>query len=58
MVDVFRAIGRLSQSMVTVMITGESGSAEAGGPCTAQAFTAHQRPFVAITAAIQGPAGK
>jgi DNA-binding NtrC family response regulator len=57
MVDVFRAIGRLSQSMVTVMITGESGSAEAGGPCTAQAFTAHQR-FVAITAAIQGPAGK
>jgi DNA-binding NtrC family response regulator len=29
--------------MVTVMITGESGSAGAGGPCTAQAFTAHQR---------------
>ena len=26
MQDVFRAIGRLSQSMVTVMITGESGS--------------------------------
>jgi two-component system nitrogen regulation response regulator GlnG len=26
MQDVFRAIGRLSQSNVTVMITGESGS--------------------------------
>ena len=27
MQDVFRAIGRLSQSNVTVMITGESGTA-------------------------------
>ena len=54
MQDVFRAIGRLSQSMVTVMITGESGS---GKELVARALHKHsprtQGPFVAInTAAI------
>jgi two-component system nitrogen regulation response regulator GlnG len=54
MQDVFRAIGRLSQSHVTVMITGESGS---GKELVAQALHRHspraQGPFVAInTAAI------
>ena len=54
MQDVFRAIGRLSQSMVTVMITGESGS---GQELVARALHKHSPrangPFVAInTAAI------
>ncbi|HZT54739.1 MAG TPA: sigma 54-interacting transcriptional regulator, partial [Burkholderiaceae bacterium] len=54
MQDVFRAIGRLSQSIVTVLITGESGS---GKELVARALHKHspraQGPFVAInTAAI------
>ncbi len=54
MQDVFRAIGRLSQSNVTVMITGESGS---GKELVARALHKHSLrangPFVAInTAAI------
>ena len=58
MQDVFRAIGRLSQSSVTVMITGESGS---GKELVARALHKHsprgdtgsKGPFVAInTAAI------
>jgi two-component system, NtrC family, nitrogen regulation response regulator GlnG len=54
MQDVFRAIGRLSQSNVTVMITGESGS---GKELVARALHKHsprgEGPFVAInTAAI------
>ncbi len=54
MQDVFRAIGRLSQSMVTVMITGESGS---GKELVARALHKHSpranEPFIAInTAAI------
>ena len=54
MQDVFRAIGRLSQSMVTVLITGESGS---GKELVARALHKHSPraagPFVAInTAAI------
>ena len=54
MQDVFRAIGRLSQSNVTVMITGESGS---GKELVAKALHKHSTrangPFVAInTAAI------
>ncbi len=54
MQDVFRAIGRLSQSNVTVMITGESGT---GKELVARALHKHSRraqgPFVAInTAAI------
>lgn len=54
MQDVFRAIGRLSQSLVTVMITGESGS---GKELVARALHKHSArangPFVAInTAAI------
>ncbi|MEO6322413.1 MAG: nitrogen regulation protein NR(I), partial [Polaromonas sp.] len=54
MQDVFRAIGRLSQSMVTVMITGESGS---GKELVARALHKHSQrasgPFIAInTAAI------
>jgi two-component system nitrogen regulation response regulator GlnG len=54
MQDVFRAIGRLSQSNVTVMITGESGS---GKELVARALHKHSPrahgPFVAInTAAI------
>jgi DNA-binding NtrC family response regulator len=37
MQDVFRAIGRLSQSHVTVLITGESGTGKERWPkrCTA-----------------------
>ena len=57
MQDVFRAIGRLSQSNVTVMITGESGT---GKELVAHALHKHsprglggKAPFVAInTAAI------
>ncbi len=54
MQDVFRAIGRLSQSQATVLITGESG---AGKELVARALHRHspcaQGPFVAInTAAI------
>ena len=54
MQDVFRAIGRLSQSHVTVLITGESGS---GKELVARALHRHspraQGPFVALnTAAI------
>ena len=54
MQDVFRAIGRLSQSNVTVMITGESGS---GKELVAKALHKHSSrangPFIAInTAAI------
>ena len=54
MQDVFRAIGRLSQSNVTVLLTGESGS---GKEVVARALHKHspraQAPFVAInTAAI------
>ncbi|MBK6865048.1 MAG: nitrogen regulation protein NR(I) [Ideonella sp.] len=54
MQDVFRAIGRLSQSVVTVLVTGESGS---GKELVARALHKHSPradgPFVAInTAAI------
>ena len=54
MQDVFRAIGRLSQSSATVLITGESG---AGKELVARALHRHSpraaKPFVAInTAAI------
>ncbi|MDE2415538.1 MAG: nitrogen regulation protein NR(I) [Comamonadaceae bacterium] len=54
MQDVFRAIGRLSQSVVTVLITGESGT---GKELVARALHRHSPvaggPFVAInTAAI------
>lgn len=52
--EVFRAIGRLSQSHVTVLITGESGS---GKELVARALHKHspraQQPFIALnTAAI------
>jgi two-component system nitrogen regulation response regulator GlnG len=54
MQEVFRAIGRLSQSSVTVLITGESGT---GKELVARALHRHSRrapgPFIAInTAAI------
>jgi two-component system, NtrC family, nitrogen regulation response regulator GlnG len=54
MQEVFRAIGRLSQSHATVMITGESGS---GKELVANALHRHSpragRPFIALnTAAI------
>ncbi|WP_332814768.1 nitrogen regulation protein NR(I) [Ramlibacter sp.] len=54
MQDVFRAIGRLSQSNVTVLVTGESGT---GKELVARALHRHspraEGPFVAInTAAI------
>jgi two-component system nitrogen regulation response regulator GlnG len=54
MQDVFRAIGRLSQSQITVMITGESGT---GKELVARALHANSpranRPFIAVnTAAI------
>ncbi|MDR2366152.1 MAG: sigma 54-interacting transcriptional regulator, partial [Zoogloeaceae bacterium] len=56
MQEVFRAIGRLSQSHTTVLITGESGS---GKELVARALHRHSprqdAPFVAInTAAIPG----
>jgi two-component system, NtrC family, nitrogen regulation response regulator GlnG len=54
MQDVFRAVGRLSQSQATVLITGESGT---GKELIAQALHRHSpraaRPFIALnTAAI------
>jgi two-component system nitrogen regulation response regulator GlnG len=54
MQDVFRAIGRLSQSNVTVLITGESGT---GKELVARALYKHssraEQPFIALnTAAI------
>ncbi len=54
MQEVFRAIGRLSQSNITVLITGESGT---GKELVAQALHEHSpradKPFIAInTAAI------
>jgi two-component system, NtrC family, nitrogen regulation response regulator GlnG len=52
MQEVFRAIGRLSQSSATVMITGESGT---GKELVARALHRHgaraQKPFVAINTA-------
>ena len=52
MQEVFRAIGRLSQSSATVMITGESGS---GKELVARALHRHSpraaKPFVAINTA-------
>lgn len=52
MQEVFRAIGRLSQSAATVMITGESGS---GKELVARALHRHSqranKPFVAINSA-------
>jgi len=52
MQEVFRAVGRLSQSSATVLITGESGT---GKELVAQALHRHSarasRPFVAINTA-------
>ena len=52
MQEVFRAIGRLSQSSATVLITGESGT---GKELVARALHRHsaraQKPFVAINTA-------
>ena len=52
MQDVFRAIGRLSQSAVTVLLTGESG---AGKEVVARAIWKHSRrsraPFIALNMA-------
>jgi len=52
MQDVFRAIGRLSQSSATVLITGDSGT---GKELVARALHRHsaraQKPFVAINTA-------
>ena len=52
MQDVFRAIGRLSQSSATVLITGESGT---GKELVARALHRHsaraQKPFIAINTA-------
>jgi two-component system, NtrC family, nitrogen regulation response regulator GlnG len=52
MQEVFRAIGRLSQSTVTVLITGESGS---GKEVVARALHKHSaraaRPFIALNMA-------
>src|ERR1700704_1489194 len=50
--EVFRAIGRLSQSSVTVLLTGESGS---GKEVVARALHRHstraERPFIALNMA-------
>jgi two-component system, NtrC family, nitrogen regulation response regulator GlnG len=52
MQDVFRAIGRLSQSNVTVLLTGESGS---GKEVVARALHKHspraEQPFIALNMA-------
>ncbi|HET8817703.1 MAG TPA: nitrogen regulation protein NR(I) [Pseudidiomarina sp.] len=52
MQDVFRAIGRLSHSSVTVLLTGESGT---GKELVARALHQHsprrQRPFIALNMA-------
>src|SRR5882762_9214402 len=52
MQEVFRAIGRLSQSNVTILITGESGS---GKEVVARALHKHStrsaRPFIALNMA-------
>jgi two-component system nitrogen regulation response regulator GlnG len=52
MQDVFRAIGRLAQSNVTVLLTGESGS---GKEVVARALHKHspraERPFIALNMA-------
>ena len=52
MQDVFRAIGRLSHSNISVMITGESGT---GKELVAQALHEHSpragKPFIAVNAA-------
>ena len=52
MQEVFRAIGRLSQSNVTVLLTGESG---AGKEVVARAIWKHSRrsraPYIAINMA-------
>ena len=52
MQEVFRAIGRLSQSSATVLITGESGT---GKELVARALHRHStrvaKPFVAINTA-------
>src|SRR5262245_20778761 len=52
MQDVFRAIGRLSQSSATILITGDSGT---GKELVARALHRHsaraQKPFVAINTA-------
>ncbi len=56
MQEVFRAIGRLSQSSATVMITGESGS---GKELVARALPRHSprsdKPFIAINTAAGWP---
>ena len=54
MQDVFRAIGRLSQSVVTVLITGESGSGKELVACALHRHSPRAGgPFIAInTAAI------
>ena len=56
MQEVFRAVGRLSRSNITVLITGESGT---GKELVARALHSHSpradRPFIALnTAAIPG----
>jgi two-component system nitrogen regulation response regulator GlnG len=54
MQEVFRAIGRLSQSSATVMITGESGTGKELVACALHRHSSRSgRPFIAInTAAI------
>jgi len=54
MQDLFRAIGRLSQSQITVLITGESGTGkELVARALHQTSARAQKPFIAInTAAI------
>ncbi|MFM2087199.1 MAG: nitrogen regulation protein, partial [Pseudomonadota bacterium] len=59
MQEVFRAIGRLSQSNVTVLITGESGS---GKELVARALHKHSpraaQPFIALNTAANGCAAR
>jgi hypothetical protein len=44
MQDVFRAIGRLSHSAATVLITGESGTGKSSSPGAAPSQPARERP--------------
>ena len=51
MQEVFRAIGRLSQSHITVLINGESGTGKISCSCFTQALPRRAKPFIALNMA-------